>query len=78
MTEPAIQVRLYNQDSKTLESVRGRLEATGLNIQLVNIAGVLGDHVAVIKSACAEIPVGSVDDVIRAAESAVCAVLEGE
>ena len=72
---PAVQVYLYNQDSQTLESVRARLEATGLDVQLVNITGVAEDHAAVIKSACAaEIPVGSVDDVIRAAELAACIV----
>ncbi|KKM03318.1 hypothetical protein LCGC14_1775660 [marine sediment metagenome] len=74
MKEPDVQVFVYNQDSQTLESVRARLEATGMDVQLVNITGVVEDHAAVVKSACAEIPVGSMDDVIRAAESAACIV----
>jgi hypothetical protein len=72
--ESAIQVHLYNQDPQTLEAVRARLEAMELDIQLVNIVGVQGDHAAVVKSVCADIPVDSMDDVIRAAESAVCLV----
>ena len=74
MKEPDVQVFVYNQDSRILESVRARLEATGMDVQLVNITGVAEDHAAVVKSACAEIPVGSMDDVIRAAESAACIV----